>query len=59
MFSPISANKRCNEGSFEVFEIKLVKLLRLLDLEGEVKSMFKDGLLDMGHARALLTLNGL
>jgi ParB family chromosome partitioning protein len=30
---------------------------RWLELQDEVKSMLKDGLLDMGHARALLTLN--
>ncbi len=35
----------------------VTNLLRLLELPDEVKIMLKDGLLDMGHARALLTLN--
>lgn len=34
----------------------VTNLLRLLELQDEVKNMLKDGLLDMGHARALLTL---
>jgi len=33
-------------------------LLRLLDLETEVKTMLSKGLLEMGHARALLALEG-
>jgi ParB family chromosome partitioning protein len=33
-------------------------LLRLLDLEGDVKEMVERGELEMGHARALLALNG-
>ncbi len=32
-------------------------LLRLLNLENEVKTMINAGLLEMGHARALLSLN--
>jgi ParB family transcriptional regulator, chromosome partitioning protein len=35
----------------------VTNLLRLLELQDEVKIMLKDGLLDMGHARALLTLD--
>lgn len=35
----------------------VTNLLRLLELQDEVKNMLKDGLLDMGHARALLTLD--
>jgi ParB family chromosome partitioning protein len=35
----------------------VTNLLRLLDLHDEVKDMLKDGLIDMGHARALLTLD--
>jgi ParB family chromosome partitioning protein len=35
----------------------VTNLLRLLELQEEVKNMLKDGLLDMGHARALLTLD--
>lgn len=35
----------------------VTNLLRLLELQDEVKAMLKDGLLDMGHARALLTLD--
>jgi ParB family chromosome partitioning protein len=34
----------------------VTNLLRLLELQDEVKCMLRDGLLDMGHARALLTL---
>jgi ParB family transcriptional regulator, chromosome partitioning protein len=34
----------------------VTNLLRLLDLAGEVKSMLSRGLLEMGHARALLGL---
>jgi ParB family chromosome partitioning protein len=33
-------------------------LLRLLDLEDEVKTMLENGDMEMGHARALLALNG-
>jgi ParB family chromosome partitioning protein len=33
-------------------------LLRLLDLQAEVKTLLAKGLLDMGHARALLALEG-
>jgi len=33
-------------------------LLRLLDLDGEVKNLLAKGLLEMGHARALLPLEG-
>ncbi|WP_031434354.1 ParB/RepB/Spo0J family partition protein [Methylomarinum vadi] len=33
-------------------------LLRLLDLHGEVKNLLAKGLLEMGHARALLSLEG-
>jgi ParB family transcriptional regulator, chromosome partitioning protein len=33
-------------------------LLRLLDLHPEVRRMVLDGMLDMGHARALLVLDG-
>jgi len=33
-------------------------LLRLLDLDGEVKNLLAKGLLEMGHARALLSLDG-
>ncbi|MCK5191416.1 MAG: ParB/RepB/Spo0J family partition protein [Methylococcales bacterium] len=33
-------------------------LLRLLDLQNEVKTLLAKGLLDMGHARALLALEG-
>ena len=33
-------------------------LLRLLDLQGEVKNLLGKGLLEMGHARALLSLEG-
>jgi len=33
-------------------------LLRLLDLDGEVKNLLAKGLLEMGHARALLSLEG-
>jgi ParB family chromosome partitioning protein len=33
-------------------------LIRLLDLEGEVKSLVEEGALEMGHARALLGLVG-
>ncbi len=35
----------------------VTNLLRLLELHDEVKMMLIDGLLDMGHARALLTLD--
>jgi ParB family transcriptional regulator, chromosome partitioning protein len=35
----------------------VTNLLRLLELQDAVKSMLKDGLLDMGHARALLSLD--
>jgi ParB family chromosome partitioning protein len=35
----------------------VTNLLRLLELQDEVKMMLKAGLLDMGHARALLTLD--
>jgi len=35
----------------------VTNLLRLLELNDEVKMMLVDGLLDMGHARALLTLD--
>lgn len=34
----------------------VTNLLRLLQLQGEVRQMLSKGLLDMGHARALLTL---
>ena len=33
-------------------------LLRLLELDGEVKNLLGKGLLEMGHARALLSLEG-
>jgi len=33
-------------------------LLRLLDLDGEVKNLLAKGQLEMGHARALLSLDG-
>lgn len=33
-------------------------LLRLLDLENETRTMLSEGLLEMGHARALLSLQG-
>jgi ParB family chromosome partitioning protein len=33
-------------------------LIRLLDLQGEVKSLVEEGALEMGHARALLGLEG-
>ncbi len=33
-------------------------LLRLLELDGEVKNLLGKGLLEMGHARALLSLQG-
>lgn len=33
-------------------------LLRLLDLSGDVKTLVSKGLLEMGHARALLSLDG-
>jgi len=36
----------------------VTNLLRLLELQDEVKNMLTDGLLDMGHARALLALDG-
>lgn len=36
----------------------VTNLLRLLELHHEVKNMLIDGLLDMGHARALLALDG-
>lgn len=36
----------------------VTNLLRLLDLPAEVKSLMSRGLLDMGHARALLGLDG-
>ena len=35
----------------------ITNLLRLLDLPAEVKKMIFNGILSMGHARALLTLN--
>ncbi len=36
----------------------VTNLIRLLDLEGEVKAMVEGGQLEMGHARALLALSG-
>ncbi len=36
----------------------VTNLIRLLDLEGEVKAMVEGGELEMGHARALLALSG-
>jgi len=36
----------------------VTNLLRLLDLEGGVKEMLDEGLLEMGHARALLAIGG-
>lgn len=35
----------------------VTNLLRLLDLEDEVKDLLADGLIDMGHARAVLSLD--
>jgi ParB family chromosome partitioning protein len=36
----------------------VTNLLRLLDLQNEVKTLLAKGLLDMGHARCLLALEG-
>jgi ParB family chromosome partitioning protein len=36
----------------------VTNLLRLLELSDEVKTLLADGALEMGHARALLALNG-
>ncbi|HQU16234.1 MAG: chromosome partitioning protein ParB [Chromatiales bacterium 21-64-14] len=36
----------------------VTNLLRLLDLEAEVAGLLRDGRLEMGHARALLSLDG-
>lgn len=36
----------------------VTNLIRLLDLQGEVKSLVEEGALEMGHARALLALEG-
>jgi ParB family chromosome partitioning protein len=36
----------------------VTNLLRLLELSEEVKTLLADGALEMGHARALLALNG-
>ena len=38
--------------------VAVTNLLRLLSLEPEVKAMLEKGQLEMGHARALLALNG-
>lgn len=38
--------------------VSLTNLLRLLNLETEVKAMLSASLLEMGHARALLSLSG-
>lgn len=38
--------------------VTVSNLLRLLNLEDEVKSLIKAGLIEMGHARALLALSG-
>jgi ParB family chromosome partitioning protein len=38
--------------------VAVSNLVRLLDLEAEVSKLLEDGAIEMGHARALLALNG-